>query len=94
MDPSSIALAEYGELLVYVLDEALLHADDFEIMNINDLCRCVFTRSGGVSACMLTVWGRYLLWGMDGLIYPCYRFVGMPEWVMGTVFDTPSIERH
>jgi uncharacterized protein len=22
--------------------------------------------------------------GPDGSIYPCYRFVGMPEWVMGT----------
>ena len=82
--------AEYGELLVYLLDEALLHADEFEIMNINDLCRCVFTRSGSVCTyadCMGTTFAV----GPDGAIYPCYRFVGMPEWVMGSVFDAPTI---
>jgi uncharacterized protein len=28
--------------------------------------------------------------GPDGSIYPCYRFVGMPEWVMGNIRDRPS----
>jgi uncharacterized protein len=28
--------------------------------------------------------------GPDGSIYPCYRFVGMPEYVMGHVRDRPS----
>ena len=28
--------------------------------------------------------------GPDGSIYPCYRFVGMPEWVMGSVNDHPD----
>jgi len=28
--------------------------------------------------------------GPDGDIYPCYRFVGMPEWVMGSVYDHPT----
>jgi uncharacterized protein len=31
--------------------------------------------------------------GPDGGIYPCYRFVGMPEWVMGNVRDKPAKER-
>ncbi|HJK05081.1 MAG TPA: TIGR04083 family peptide-modifying radical SAM enzyme, partial [Methanocorpusculum sp.] len=86
----TLSPAEYGELLVYLLDEALLHADEFEIMNINDLCRCVFTRSGSVCTyadCMGTTFAV----GPDGAIYPCYRFVGMPEWVMGSVFDAPTI---
>ena len=30
--------------------------------------------------------------GPDGSIYPCYRFVGMPEYVMGNVRDHPSQE--
>lgn len=87
----TLSPAEYGELLVYLLDEALLHADEFEIMNINDLCRCVFTRSGSVCTyadCMGTTFAV----GPDGAIYPCYRFVGMPEWVMGSVFDAPTID--
>ena len=30
--------------------------------------------------------------GPDGSIYPCYRFVGMPEYVMGNVHDHPTVE--
>ena len=87
----TLAPEEYGELLVYLLDEAIEHADELEIMNINDLCRCVFTRSGSVCTyadCMGTTFAI----GPDGEIYPCYRFIGMPEWVMGHVRDAPSIE--
>lgn len=87
----TLAPEEYGELLVYLLDEAIEHAEDLEIMNINDLCRCVFTRSGSVCTyadCMGTTFAI----GPDGEIYPCYRFIGMPEWVMGHVRDAPSIE--
>ena len=60
-------------------------------MNVNDLCRCVFTRSGAVCTyadCM----GSTFAIGPDGAIYPCYRFIGMPEWVMGYVKDKPSID--
>ena len=81
---------EYGELLVWLLDYAITHPN-FEIMNVNDLCRCVFTRSGAVCTyadCM----GSTFAIGPDGAIYPCYRFIGMPEWVMGYVQDKPSIE--
>ncbi len=82
---------KYGELLVYLLDQALEHMDEIEIMNINDLCRCVFTRRGNVCTfadCM----GSTFAVGPDGGIYPCYRFVGMPEYVMGNVRDRPGID--
>ncbi|UUX92801.1 TIGR04083 family peptide-modifying radical SAM enzyme [Methanoplanus endosymbiosus] len=92
-DPDKWALPpeEYGELLVYLLDMALEHLDDMEIMNINDLCRGVFTRRGNVCTfadCMGTTFAI----GPDGAIYPCYRFVGMPEYVMGNVYDHPTVE--
>lgn len=86
----TLAPEEYGELLVWLLDTAIENPS-FEIMNVNDLCRCVFTRSGSVCTyadCMGTTFAV----GPDGSIYPCYRFVGMPEWVMGKVSDHPSIE--
>jgi uncharacterized protein len=87
-DAWTLAPEEYGELLIYLLDEAA--AGTLEIMNINDLCRGVFTRSGSVCTyadCMGTTFAV----GPEGEIYPCYRFTGMPEWVMGHVRDRPSI---
>lgn len=80
----------YGDLLVWLLDTAIENPQ-FEIMNINDLCRCVFTGIGSVCTyadCM----GSTFAIGPDGAIYPCYRFIGMPEWVMGMVKDRPSLE--
>ena len=81
---------DYGELLVWLLDTAIDHPQ-FEIMNVNDLCRCVYTNTGSVCTyadCM----GSTFAVGPDGAIYPCYRFIGMPEWVMGYVKDKPSLE--
>ncbi len=83
--------AVYGELLVFLLDKYLENFGKIEIMNINDLCRCVSTRRGSVCTfadCM----GSTFAIGPDGSIYPCYRFVGMDEWVMGNVRDHPTQE--
>ena len=60
-------------------------------MNINDLCKCVFTRHGTVCT-FVDCMGTTFAVGPDGNIYPCYRFVGMPEFVMGNVRDHPSPE--
>jgi uncharacterized protein len=82
---------EYGELLVYLLDKYLERMGEIEIRNINDMCRCVFTGRGTVCTfanCM----GNTFAVGPDGSIYPCYRFVGMPKYVMGNVCDHPSQE--
>jgi len=82
---------EYGELLVYLLDKSLEHLHDMDIMNINDLFRCVFTRQGNVCT-FVNCMGNTFAVGPDGSIYPCYRFVGMPEYVMGSVYDHPGRE--
>ena len=83
---------EYGTLLVYLLDQALEHQDELEIMNINDLCRCVFTRRGTVCTYADCMANTYAI-GPDGSIYPCYRFVGMDAWVMGSVYDKPDTQK-
>ncbi|HXX56060.1 MAG TPA: TIGR04083 family peptide-modifying radical SAM enzyme, partial [Methanoregula sp.] len=82
---------EYGELLVYLLDRSLENLGSMEVMNINDLCRCVFTRRGSVCT-FVNCMGNTFAVGPDGSIYPCYRFVGMPEWVLGHVRDKPSMD--
>ncbi len=82
---------EYGDLLVYLLDKALENMGSVEVMNINDLCRCIFTRRGSVCT-FVNCMGNTFAIGPDGSIYPCYRFVGMPEWVMGNVRTKPTME--
>lgn len=82
---------EYGDLLVYLLDKSLDNIGKIEMINISDLCRCVFTRRGSVCT-FVNCMGNTFAVGPDGSIYPCYRFVGMQEWVMGHVRDKPSVE--
>lgn len=83
--------AEYGDLLVYLLDKSIENIGTMEVMNINDLCRCVFTRRGSVCT-FVNCMGNTFAVGPDGSIYPCYRFVGMQEWVMGHIRDRPTME--
>ena len=80
-NPEKWALSpeEYGELLIYLLDQYLENMDRIELKNIDHLAKCVFTPRG-LHLCGLH--GDNFAVGPDGSIYPCYRFVGMPEYVM------------
>jgi uncharacterized protein len=80
----------YGNLLLSLLDMSLEHPD-LDIMNITDLCRCVFTRQGSVCTFADCIGNTFAI-GPDGGIYPCYRFVGIDEWKMGSVYSMPSEE--
>ncbi len=92
-NPEKWALSpeEYGELLIYLLDQYLEHIDEIELKNIDHLCKCVFIRRGVVCT-FVDCMGDTFAVGPDGSIYPCYRFVGMPEYVMGNVQDHPSMD--
>jgi len=82
---------KYGELLIYLLNKYLENMDEIEIMNIDHLCKCVLTRRGTVCT-FVDCMGDTFAVGPDGSIYPCYRFVGMPEYVMGNVKDHPALK--
>jgi uncharacterized protein len=82
---------EYGELLIYLLDKYLENMDKIEIMNIDHLCKCIFTGRGSVCT-FVDCMGDTFAVGPNGDIYPCYRFVGMPKYVMGNVYDRSSLE--
>lgn len=90
-EPEKWALSpeSYGELLVYLLDRYLENMDKIEVRNINDYARCVFTGRGTVCTFVDCMEDTFAV-GPDGSIYPCYRFIGMPEYVMGHVRDRPS----
>lgn len=83
--------AEYGELLVYLLDRYLENMDRIEVRNINDLCRSVFSGRGTVCTFVDCIDNTFAV-GPDGGIYPCYRFVGMSDYVMGSVYDRPLMD--
>jgi len=90
-EPDKWALSpeKYGELLVYLMDRYLDNMNRIEVRNINDYCRCVLTRRGTVCTFVDCMEDTFAV-GPDGSIYPCYRFVGMPEYVMGHVRDRPT----
>jgi uncharacterized protein len=90
-DKWALAPAEFGDLLVYLLDRYLENMDRIEVRNINDYCRCVFTNRGTVCTFVDCMDNTFAV-GPDGSIYPCYRFVGMPEYVMGHVGSRPALE--
>lgn len=82
---------EYGELLVYLLDQYLKNLNRIQMMNIDNLCQCYFGGRGTVCT-FVDCMGDTFAVGPDGSIYPCYRFVGMLKYVMGNVRDQPTVE--
>jgi uncharacterized protein len=80
---------EHGDLLETLLDRYLANLDRVRISTLDSLCRSVSARHGGICTfgdCL----GGYLAVGPDGGIYPCQRFVGIPEFVLGNVHDRPT----
>lgn len=82
---------DYGELLLYLLDKYLDLADEIELKNIDHLCKAVFMKTGFVCTYVDCMDSTFAI-GPDGSIYPCYRFVDMPDYVIGHVSDKPSYE--
>ncbi|MGC9516949.1 MAG: TIGR04083 family peptide-modifying radical SAM enzyme [Methanomicrobiales archaeon] len=87
----SLSPEDYGELLIYLLDKYLEHMDEISVMNIDTLCKSAFIRRGTVCT-FVDCMGDTFAIGPDGSIYPCYRFVGMDEYIMGNVKDRPTME--
>ena len=90
-DKWALSPEEYGELLVYLLDQYLKHLNEIQLMNLDNLCQCYFGGRGTVCT-FVDCMGDTFAVGPDGSIYPCYRFVGMPKYVMGNVRDQPTVK--
>lgn len=90
-DPWALPQELHGELLINWLDKYLYDLDKFVVMDLDHITKSTMRRRGTLCTfndCM----GTTLAVGSDGSIYPCYRFCGMPEYVMGNVKDKPSME--
>lgn len=90
-DPWALPQEEHGQLLVDWLDKYLYDLDEFVVMDLDHITKSTIRRRGTLCTfndCM----GTTLAVGADGSIYPCYRFCGMPEYVMGNVKDKPKME--
>ncbi|MDR3292243.1 MAG: TIGR04083 family peptide-modifying radical SAM enzyme [Methanobrevibacter sp.] len=82
---------EHGELLIGLLDNYLNDLDKIEIKDFDHIAKSSFIRRGTLCTfadCM----GDTLAVDWDGNIYPCYRFVGIDQYVMGNVHNSPSME--
>ncbi|RAP53403.1 MAG: putative peptide-modifying radical SAM enzyme [Methanosphaera sp. rholeuAM270] len=82
---------DYGKLMLYLLDEYLDLADSIELKNLDHLCKGVFMKRGFVCTFVDCMDSTFAV-GPEGKIYPCYRFVDMPEYELGDVKDKPSFE--
>ena len=92
-DPEEWAITaeEYGDLLLYLLDSYLEHFGEIEIQNIDHFAKSAFLRRGVVCTHADCVGNTFAV-DPYGDIYPCYRFVGMKDYIMGNVAERPSME--
>lgn len=90
-DEFALEPKDYGELMLYLLDQYLDLADTIELKNIDHLCKGVFMKKGFVCTYVDCMDSTFAI-GPDGKIYPCYRFVDMPEYEIGNVKDKPTYE--
>ena len=90
-DPWALNQEEHGKLLIDWLDKYLYDLDKFSIMDLDHIAKSALRRRGTLCTFADCI-GTTLAIGADGSIYPCYRFVGMDEYVLGNVANYPSFE--
>lgn len=90
-DPWALDQEEHGKLLIDWLDKYLYDLDKFSIMDLDHIAKSALRRRGTLCTFADCI-GTTLAVGADGSIYPCYRFVGMDEYVLGNVANYPSFD--
>ncbi len=83
---------DYGELLVEWLDKYLYDLDKFNIVDLDHICKSTLRRRGTLCTFANCI-GTTLAIGADGSIYPCYRFVGIDDYILGNVKNKPSLKQ-
>jgi uncharacterized protein len=89
-DRWSLSPQAHGELLAGLLDRYLENLTRIRIGTLDAMVRSVSAGCGGI--CTFTdCLGDYLAVGPDGSIYPCQRFAGMDDYILGNVACRPSL---
>ena len=91
-DPWALNQEEHGKLLIDWLDKYLYDLDKFSVMDLDHIAKSTFRRRGTLCTFADCI-GTTLAVGADGSIYPCYRFVGMDEYILGNVKANPSFDK-
>lgn len=91
-DPWALDQEEHGKLLIDWLDKYLYDLDKFSVMDLDHIAKSTFRRRGTLCTFADCI-GTTLAVGADGSIYPCYRFVGMNEYILGNVKANPSFDK-
>lgn len=86
-----LSAEEHGDLLKKSLSLYLENIDKVKVGTLDSLCRSVSGGRGGICA-FTDCLGDYLAVGPEGEIYPCQRFGGLSEYVMGNVHDVSSLK--
>jgi uncharacterized protein len=90
-DGWALSPKDHGQLLVDMLDRYLTHADKLRISTLDAMSRSVSAGHGGICSfgdCL----GEYLAVDPEGWIYACQRLAGMPQYRLGNVSETPSLD--
>ena len=90
-DPWALPQEQHGQLLIDWLNKYLYDLDKFVVMDLDHITKSTLRRRGTLCTfndCM----GTTLAVGHDGSIYPCYRFCGMDDYIMGNVKDKPTMD--
>jgi uncharacterized protein len=90
-NPFVIEPHDYGELLVRLLDRLLRDTSAVEAVTLRSMSRNVVMREGSICTFRECL-GEFFAVGPDGSIYPCNRFVGVADFVMGNVHDSPALD--
>jgi uncharacterized protein len=90
-DPWALNQEDYGQVMLKLLDKYLYDLDKIQIMDFDHMAKSTLIRRGTLCA-FANCAGDTLAVDYEGNIYPCYRFVGMDEYIMGNVKDKPSFD--
>lgn len=90
-DSYSLDEAEYGRLLVEMLERYIPNWARLRIPTLDLLCQSVAAGRGSI--CTFTdCLGGYLAVGPDGAVYPSQRFAGLAKFRMANVLDRASLD--